>query len=506
MSANADAVAMSRREQMKRRLAVLLLAAGVAVLAQAFAVPFTQSHQRASVITYSSISTTVEAHQTYTVVGNRIVNSRGQTVLLHGVNRSSLENTCTGATVAGEETGIPASDFATMHNRWGATIVRLPLDQYFWLSKCRGYRATVKRAVEEIQANHMLAILDLHWWTEPPNLSFATGSQAICMPNNNSVTFWRQVANTYRTDPGVWFELYNEPDPIANTVAAQWRIWLDGGAASCNNDNTLKPMGTFSTVGMQTLVNAIRATGAQNIVLADGIGHPGTLEGVPLLAGGNIAYAIWPYAPKTGWSYGEWDRRFGNLAQQVPVVATEFGDFECGNGLYAHGYDQAILGYFRTHQISYLAWDWFAKYPCEVPELVANASGACRNAMACTIQQDMKSYLPVGAVSLARSPTVFLNSDTTTVRLSCAGTASCGGRLTLTLPKHQPGNGEKIAAAGFSIPQGATKTVSLEIAKPARAFLGSSRDRTATLTIAETSPAPGRVRRMPVHVVPHKPN
>jgi hypothetical protein len=217
------------------------------------------------------------------------------------------------------------------------------------------------------------------------------------MPNQNSLLFWQQVASEYSSYPDVWFELYNEPDPRAESTAAQWHTWLDGGTVSCENNVTHKPMGNFASVGMQELVNAIRATGAQNIVLADGIARAYTLEGVPLLSGTNIGYAVHPYlAPlKAGgspWGVSAWDARFGDLAKRVPVVATEFGDLECGDTTYAHAYDDAILSYFRAHQISYIAWDWFAAYGCEVPELITNAAGACWPGLGCTIQNAFKSY------------------------------------------------------------------------------------------------------------------
>jgi endoglucanase len=399
---------MQQPDGRPRWLAGLLAAASLVLIVSVVAVRITRTHSDPKAVQSSMTSTVIGGNTTYTVKGNQIVNSAGVPVIVHGVNRSSLENSCTGATVTGRETGIPASDFATIHNNWNATVVRLPLDQDFWLTNCHDYRATVRRAVREIEANHMVAILDLHWWTVPAAPKFATAAQAVCMPNSNSLLFWRQVAKQFRFHPDVWFELYNEPDPRAETIADQWHAWLAGGPVSCENNVTREPMGTFAAVGMQALVNAIRATGAQNVVLADGIARAFTLEGMPLLSGTNVAYAVHPYLipPSSGgasWSVSSWNARFGDLAKRVPVVATEFGDLECGDSVSAHAYDEAILSYFATHQISYLAWDWFAAYGCDVPELITNASGACRPSMGCTIQQALKSYpTSPSSASLAR--------------------------------------------------------------------------------------------------------
>jgi endoglucanase len=383
-----------------RRLAGRLTTAGLAFVAVLVATYSTQGHSGNVVAASVAPASAIGHSQTYRVVGNHIVNSNGQWVIVHGVNRSSLENSCTGATVTGQETGIPSHDFAVMQKSWRATVVRLPLDQNFWLSDCHHYRAIVRRAVREIEADHMIAILDLHWWTDQVSPTYATAAQAMCMPDQSSVIFWTQVADAYKDDPDVWFELYNEPNPPGATTAAQWHAWLDGGSVDCANHYTGLPMGDFTAVGMQQLASAIRTTGATNIVLADGISKASTLDGVPLLSGANIAYAIHPYlnpmtTPGPGWNYKYWEAEFGNLARHVPVIATEFGDFECGNTSYAYGYERAVLSYFRTHRISYLAWDWFAKYDCSVPELIDNAAGHCRSRMGCMIQQDMKSYAAV---------------------------------------------------------------------------------------------------------------
>ena len=55
------------------------------------------------------------------------------------------------------------------------------------------------------------------------------------------------------------FDLYNEPHPdtVMNTSEA-WMCWRDGGYC---------PGIGWKTAGMQTLVDAIRYTGAENILL-----------------------------------------------------------------------------------------------------------------------------------------------------------------------------------------------------------------------------------------------
>lgn len=325
----------------------------------------------------------------YSVVGNTIENGSGQPVVLHGVDRPSLEWSCSGFSADKQPTGIPASDFATMRTKWNANAVRIALNQDHWLkgaaqycgdngtSQTNHYAATVQAAVQAAEANGLIVILDLHW-SDQGNLQFPAPpngqTNQQCMPDQNSVTFWQQVAAVYKNDPNVWFELYNEPHPN------NWTIWKNGGSV-CG----------FQAVGMQTLVDTVRTAGASNLVLAGGDSYASHLDGVPLLSGSNIVYAIHPYANPSNpdsWdkSDGDWNNRFGNLSAQVPVVATEFGDLQCGST-----YDQGILDYFRSKHIGYTAWAWYAD-TCGFPSLITDAAGDCKASMGCTIQQDMLSY------------------------------------------------------------------------------------------------------------------
>jgi endoglucanase len=319
----------------------------------------------------------------YTISGSSILNSSGQTVTLHGVSLSSTEWSCNG------DGNFPASAFATMHNEWNANAVRIPLFQDMWLSTakdyCSSYAANIAGWVKAAQANNMVVILDLHW-SDKGNLDYTPqSSNQQCMADQNSNTFWQQVASTYKTNPGVWFELYNEPE------LSNWSAWENG-------DSSGSVCG-FPIVGMQTLYNTVRATGANNIVIAGGISHASHLDGVPLLNGTNIAYAIHPYANDIdggnagSWSNSDWDNRFGYLVQQnkAPVIATEFGDTECGNSSGAASYDTGILNYFRNNHISYTGWAWYVG-GCGYPSLISDWSGDCVKSMGCTIQTDMKKY------------------------------------------------------------------------------------------------------------------
>src|SRR5206468_12244108 len=108
------------------------------------------------------------------------------------------------------------------------------------------------------------------------------------MPDrDHSIEFWRQVAGRFKTSPGVVFELHNEPFPDGNqdTISA-WTCWRDGG--NC-------PGLDYAAAGMQELVDAVRAAGADNLVLLGGVQYSDALgrwrEYGPRDAAGNLGAA-----------------------------------------------------------------------------------------------------------------------------------------------------------------------------------------------------------------------
>lgn len=316
----------------------------------------------------------------YAIRNNLIYDPQGTVFWPHGVDRPTLEWSCTGLSVSNGAGGIPASDYSTMKSGWSANTVRVALNQDFWLQDCQGYQATVASNIQAIRAQGMIALLDLHW--SDKGVLGSTAAQQ-CMADSNSVTFWQQLAAKYKGDSGVWFELYNEPHDITSDQ------WLNGGSA-CG----------FQTVGMQALYQAVRGAGANNIVVATGNGYGQHLEGLPLVQGANVAYATHPYAndPQSGgdpnsWSASDWDNRFGFMSKKAPLIATEFGRRSCGTSTY----DQGILDYFRSHGIGYTTWAWFAS-DCRFPSIIKDAAGTCAE-YGCAVQTDIKG-LANGSLSM----------------------------------------------------------------------------------------------------------
>jgi endoglucanase len=299
----------------------------------------------------------------YYTSGSTVCTADGTPHMFHGVDRPSLEWDPAGEW--GGREGIPASDFNAMA-AWHANVVRIALNQDFWLSGAAlyspGYQQTVDDAVKAAEAAGMDVILDLHWsdrgdLTVPVSgktQNKAGNSDQQQMADVNSLTFWAQVAGKYKGDGHVLLELYNEPNGIS------WSIWLNGGMFS-----------GFQAVGMQDLYKAVRDAGADNVVIAGGLSWSFDDSGVGAspIQGYNIMYAAHTYSGQHAAS--QWPSSFGYLATRdiAPVIVTEFGDGKTCVG----DWDTQLIQFAASNNLSWTAWAW---YPggCSFPSLLSDWS------------------------------------------------------------------------------------------------------------------------------------
>ena len=116
-----------------------------------------------------------------------------------------------------------------------------------------------------------------------------------------------------------------------------------------------------------------------------------------------------------------------------------------------------------------------------------------------------------GSVSLAGSTITVQRSGEAQVKLACASTTTCSGKLTLTAKvttrkgKKKQTKTQTIGTATFSIPAGKTVTIKLKLNGTGRALLSAAHGRLgATLTILKTSPAPSNTQTKSVHLAQQK--
>lgn len=296
------------------------------------------------------------------VSGDKIVDASGSTHLLHGVNRSGTEFMCVQGRGIFDGTVDDAAIDAML--TWNIDAVRIPLNEECWLglsniaSAYRGstYIDAIKDYATRLEAHGITPILELHW-----SHGQYTGNSAGCsdlyascqkpMPDTEyTPSFWRSVATTFKSDQAAVFDLFNEPYPdrATSTLDQAWTCWRDGGTC---------PGIGYPVAGMQTLVDSVRATGAQNVILLGGVAYSNDLgqwlAHRPTDSTGNLAAAVHVYNFNTCASSSCWDSTLAPVAAQVPLVAGEIGENTCG-----HGFIDSFMAWLDTHGSSYLGWTW----------------------------------------------------------------------------------------------------------------------------------------------------
>lgn len=273
------------------------------------------------------------------VTGSDIVDNFGRKVKLKGVVRPSLEWNTQGQFLS-------ADDIKQMSS-WGSNTIRLDLNQDFWLNSqdasVKGsYKQIIDAIIYEATKNNMAVILDLHWLDS--NLKQAP------MADTKSLEFWRQVATAYKDFGTVIFELYNEPYQITQ------QIWLDGD-------------GIY--VGYQQMHDVVRATGANNPVIINGLDYAYDLSFVNdsfSVKGTNIIYGSHPYNDKGASGYtgpgGSFENNFRWVLGKYPLIFTEFGDNQSADYQYPYHYLDAYtlsLNYASQNNLHYTSFAWWVE-------------------------------------------------------------------------------------------------------------------------------------------------
>jgi hypothetical protein len=152
------------------------------------------------------------------------------------------------------------------------------------------------------------------------------------LPNTGAERAWNQIAPMFAGDPGVLFELYNEPTLGGSSVRAylsrsasrgHWELWRNGGFRLPAQDGTL-----CQEVGMQRLINDIRKDGARNVIIVPGLGAEQSLYQMPAMTDpanrSNPQFAYGIHYPSLTAGVGAWNREFGNMSATKPVIVTEW--------------------------------------------------------------------------------------------------------------------------------------------------------------------------------------
>jgi hypothetical protein len=497
------------------------------------------------------------------IQGNHFVNGTGQTIRLLGVNHPSSEYACVDG--FGYNDGHQDAADAAAVASWNATAVRVPLNEDCWLGlngqpnssqgppqplTMAGYRQAVEDYVSALNAHGLYAILDLHWTA--PGAQVAMEQQP--MPDAHSTDFWQSVATTFKSNPAVVFDVFNEPfdptDPKSGddgnaSDAVTWGCWesgtkpdaVGGGAppVPCDTqayDSNGNPTTRYQIVGMQTLVNTIRATGATQPVMVGGLDYANDLtqwaDHAPDDPLNQEAASFHNYMGKACDNVACWNSTIAPLAANVPVVTGEFDEDnylepKCATQT-PSTFDTDYMTWADQHGVGYLAWGWWVLSQgekddagCSAFYLLSNYDGTPAPPNGTALHDHLLSLPasgvtggppPTGTGPGATKPAVKLKTFSASVQSGGASVVftvrsvqSCTGKLTgQTTNKYVVGKGKRrvvsLGAARFSLKAGKAKRVTLKLSAPSRKLLKAHHRLKVKITVTLTSAA---TRRTVVH-------
>jgi Cellulase (glycosyl hydrolase family 5) len=255
---------------------------------------------------------------------------------------------------------------------WKINVVRVTLNEDCWLGvnglpldgNAAGYRAAVLNYIDLLRDNGLYVM--------PVVEVFAPGTQKSIsidyMPDASHMpALWMSLAGALKADHGIIFDpvtevamaSWNNPQP---SPAGEWNCWLNG----CTLDSVYAGAPRYSAVGIQSLVNTIRATGATQPIVLGGIDYNADLtqllSHLPTDPQHQLIASAHVYDFAIGSSV---DAMFVNqlepLAKQLPVILGELGEQNCNSG--AASYTNHVLSLINGEAVKgnifgVLEWTW----------------------------------------------------------------------------------------------------------------------------------------------------
>ena len=410
------------------------------------------------------------------IVGNHFVDGAGRTIRLLGVNHTSSEYGCVDG--FGYDDGHFNDGDASAIASWGANAVRIPLNEDCWLGingqpnsseganpplTSHGYQQEIESYVADLNAHGIYGILDLHWTA--PGSQVALEQQP--MPDqDHSPAFWSSVASTFKSNPAVVFDLFNEPydptDPRSGedqnpNDKISWNCWETGttngpaGGSPCStaayDENNAKTT-TYQVAGLQTLLNAVRSAGATQPVLAGGLDFANDLgeddsgqewmDHAPNDPLNREAASFHNYMGEGCDSAICWKDTIAPIAAHVPVVTGEFDEDNFDEPTCAtktpSTFDTDYMNWADSAGVSYLAWGWIVEPKNE------QAADGCS---AFYLIGDYTNYTPAqpNGVALHDHLHALASTSTTTSTTTRSATTTGSTSSSTTTPGHGHGTG-----------------------------------------------------------------
>jgi endoglucanase len=328
------------------------------------------------------------------IEGARFVDGQGRTVQPRGVNYSGFEFAVmqgwSSADPSGAQAGQSGGPRWSALQSWNVNTLRLPLNEASWLGKpctdtegveqdpdpANNYRAAVEGQVKQAIAAGLYVILDLHWSAPGRTCPLLQMQMANA---DNSLDFWRSVAETFKDQPAVLFELFNEPFTNFGFSGNAWTAVMHGVGGRFTSYPATSAGGVWKEIdtewavaSYQAMLDTVRATGARNIVLVGSLQYAQDLSGWLIHRATDPLQqmaAVWHPYPTFGAAWGSPEHSQPNEAPQVfehardiiaagiPLIATEVGDRNTP-GTVGAPLVTTITDWADTHGVGVLGWGW----------------------------------------------------------------------------------------------------------------------------------------------------
>lgn len=290
-----------------------------------------------------TLSTSVFAIDTLRVEKNKIVNEKGEVVVLRGVALIDP------VALMGENEWNE-NHFEQMA-KWKVELARIPVTPINWQKKGKEfYIKAIEQAVKWAKPRGIYLIID---WHSIGNLKDNKYQLPIYNTTlDETLDFWKTIAKHFNGEPTIaFYEIFNEPTTFFGKLGKMtWEEWCQI---------------------VEKIVNEIREYDKTTIPLVAGLRwaydlskakeRPFNLKG--------IAYSVHPYPQKekddkNGTKEEKWEKTWGFIADKYPMVATEFG-FMAKDDPGSHipciddeTYGKRIINYFSKKGISWTVWSF----------------------------------------------------------------------------------------------------------------------------------------------------
>ncbi|ANE46586.1 hypothetical protein SY83_10220 [Paenibacillus swuensis] len=283
-------------------------------------------------VNFASVTTTEAAGDSYTVSGTKIMKN-GTEFILNGTNVNGPQ-WCWGSNTV--------NDANLIVNKWKFNSIRV---NTHILAKGCDFQPTLQQIVDTYTPLGAVVMIEAHEDARIGNYYTSTTSPTLTELKN----YWINLANQFKNNSNVWFNIANEPGDW--NLDAQWKTMH------------------------KTVIEAIRGTGATNIIVVDGgtFGQDCGYSQAGNVVDGDSAVISWGQEVKsydtTGntifsvHNYGCWDWSESKLTDYVNRVhaknlALVFGEWGAQTGGEHQTAAQNTVNVSQAKKVGKMVWHW----------------------------------------------------------------------------------------------------------------------------------------------------